>query len=573
MPRRITEVDLRFQVDGLMGEHPRIVERGLALAVDDFFGRLRRHRQQFLPGLRRYQALRQEIVAREREALRLAEFKPRPLSSFVRNKLINDVYLGVIGDNLAKQMGTVGENKRTDLMGLLMLISPPGYGKTTLMEYVAHRLGLIFMKINGPALGHEVRSLDPGQAPDATSRQELEKLNLALEMGNNVMLYVDDIQHTHPEFLQKFISLCDGTRRGGRGVEGPDQDLRHAWAEVLRGDGGQPYTGVRRGLRIPDMLANRADIYNLGDTLSGMQEAFSLSYIENALTSNRFSRRWPPATWPTSIASSPRPRASRSPATSWPTATAVPRSTRSAAPCNASCRCATWCSRSTSGTSPAPPRPTSTAASRRSSCRAAYRNMNKMAEKISAVMNDAELLQLIADHYQGESQLLTTGAEENLLKLAELRGNQSPEQAERWAQIKRDFLRNKSMGGSDADVGGRLVAQLNDCMESVRGLAREPQPVQPAPWNELLAGLRQLGQGAPALNVEVTAPAQPGVQQVLESLAAACRTVSLPLIKVMDRKIDVDLRTHNRINEISSRLDELGLLLGGEQRPLENDQP
>ncbi|MFP3747828.1 AAA family ATPase, partial [Achromobacter sp. SIMBA_011] len=83
-----------------------------------------------------------------------------------------------------------------------MLISPPGYGKTTLMEYVAHRLGLIFMKINGPALGHQVRSLDPAQAPDATSRQELEKLNLALEMGNNVMLYVDDIQHTHPEFLQ-----------------------------------------------------------------------------------------------------------------------------------------------------------------------------------------------------------------------------------------------------------------------------------------------------------------------------------------------------------------------------------
>ncbi|MFG9941369.1 hypothetical protein ACG3RN_06765 [Pseudomonas aeruginosa] len=32
--------------------------------------------------------------------MRLAQFKPRPLSSFVRNKLINDVYLGVIGDNL-----------------------------------------------------------------------------------------------------------------------------------------------------------------------------------------------------------------------------------------------------------------------------------------------------------------------------------------------------------------------------------------------------------------------------------------------------------------------------------------
>ena len=152
-PKRVTEVDLRFTVSELMGEHSRIQERQLVLAVDDFFARLREHREQFLPGMQRYQALRQEVVKRERDAMRLSEFKPRPLTSFVRNKLINDVYLPVIGDNLAKQMGTAGEGKRTDLMGLLMLISPPGYGKTTLMEYVAHRLGLIFMKINGPALG------------------------------------------------------------------------------------------------------------------------------------------------------------------------------------------------------------------------------------------------------------------------------------------------------------------------------------------------------------------------------------------------------------------------------------
>ena len=52
-----------------------------------------------------------------------------------------------------------------------------------------------------------------------------------------------------------------------------------------------------------------------------------------------------------------------------------------------------------------------------------YRNMNKMTEKVSAVMNDDELMQMIADHYLGEAQLLTTGAEDNLLKLAELRGN------------------------------------------------------------------------------------------------------------------------------------------------------
>ena len=41
--------------------------------------------------------------------------------------------------------------------------------------------------------------------------------------------------------------------------------------------------------------------------------------------------------------------------------------------------------------------------------------MNKMAEKISSIMNAKELKQVIDDHYQGESQLLTTGAEANYL--------------------------------------------------------------------------------------------------------------------------------------------------------------
>ena len=69
------------------------------------------------------------------------------------------------------------------------------------------------MKINGPALGHNVSALDPEDAPNAGARAEVNKLNLALEMGDNVMIYVDDIQHCNPEFLQKFISLCDATRR------------------------------------------------------------------------------------------------------------------------------------------------------------------------------------------------------------------------------------------------------------------------------------------------------------------------------------------------------------------------
>jgi len=114
--------------------------------------RLDQFRQLRVPAFRRYQEIRRSILSHERSRLRMDEMAPKVMSAFVRNKLINEVYLPLIGDNLAKQMGSLGENKRTDQMGMLLLISPPGYGKTTLMEYVANRLGQIFVKINGPSL-------------------------------------------------------------------------------------------------------------------------------------------------------------------------------------------------------------------------------------------------------------------------------------------------------------------------------------------------------------------------------------------------------------------------------------
>ena len=180
----------------------------------------------------------------------------------------------------------VGEEKRTDLMGLLLLVSPPGYGKTTLMEYIANRLGLIFMKINGPAIGHHVTSLDPTEAPNAAAREEVEKLNLALEMGDNVMLYLDDIQHCDPEFLQKFISLCDAQRKIEGVYKGQTRtyDLRGKKVVVVMA--GNPYTESGEKFKIPDMLANRADIYNLGEIIGDTADAFEMSYLENALTSN-----------------------------------------------------------------------------------------------------------------------------------------------------------------------------------------------------------------------------------------------------------------------------------------------
>ena len=553
-PVKVSETDLSTRIEGLLGEHPRIVQGAMALSVDDWSARLREHRAHFVPGFRAWQALRQEILARERARLRLEEFKPRPLASFVRNKLINDVYLGVIGDNLAKQMGTVGEGKRSDLMGLLMLISPPGYGKTTLMEYVAHRLGLVFMKINGPALGHAVRSLDPAQAPDATSRQELEKLNLALEMGSNVMLYVDDIQHTHPEFLQKFISLCDGTRRIEGVWKGQTRtyDLRGKKFCVVMA--GNPYTESGEVFKIPDMLANRADIYNLGDVLGGMEEAFKLSYLENSLTSNAVLA--PLATRDLAdlyqLVDKAQGREFSANALSHGYSGAEINEIVATLERLLQVREVVYRVNQQYIASAAQADAYRTEPAFR--LQGSYRNMNKLAEKVSPVMNAAELQQLLGDHYQGEAQLLTTGAEENLLKLGELRGTLDDAQAARWAQVKRDFARNKAMGAGDADVGTRVVAQLNDLVESVRGLdaaattaaqaqADSAPPAQePAPWEALLAALDRVAkaQARPAAKPSSTEGAA-----LLQSLGPSLREAIEPLVE----RLHGDAERQGRLNE------------------------
>ncbi|BDU15180.1 DNA repair ATPase [Lysobacter auxotrophicus] len=541
--QRNNDAALLGTLDGLLGEHPRIEGGRMALAADDLSARLRAHRERFLPGYRRFQSIRQETLAREREALRLSEFHARPLSSFVRNRLINDVYLPIIGDNLAKQMGTAGEGKRSDLMGLLMLISPPGYGKTTLMEYVAHRLGLIFMKVNGPALGHEVRSLDPAQAPDATSRQELEKLNLALEMGNNVMLYVDDIQHTHPEFLQKFISLCDGTRR----IEGVwkgrtrTYDLRGKKFCVVMA--GNPYTESGEVFKIPDMLANRADIYNLGDVLGGMEDAFTLSYLENSLTSNAVLAPLATREMADLYLLVDKARGKDVSLNQLGHAYSAAETAEIIATLQRMMQVRDVVYRVNQQYIASAAQADKYRTEPPFRLQGSYRNMNKLAEKISPVLNEAELQQLIADHYLGEAQLLTTGAEENLLKLAELRGTLDEATSARWAQIKRDFLRNKAMGGEEDDVGGRVVAQLADIAGGLQAIGQAaqvpaapvvaPAPVQESPpWEAILAQLERMAQRRDDAPASPAAPVAPpaGDRTLADALPESMRAAMAPLL-------------------------------------------
>ncbi|MBK1829906.1 DNA repair ATPase [Verrucomicrobiaceae bacterium R5-34] len=470
--RNVHQVDVTAEISGLLGSHSVIREGDYTLHYNTFIDKLTHFEQESVPTYRAYLKSKHELTEAKRADMRLNEFKARVMSSFVRNKLLNDVYLPMIGDNLAKQMGTAGADTRTDRMGLLLLISPPGYGKTTLMEYVADRLGLTFMKINGPAIGHAVTSLDPNEAPNASAKEEVEKLNLALEMGDNVMLYLDDIQHCNPEFLQKFISLCDGQRKieGVYNGQAKTYDLRGKKVSVVMA--GNPYTESGGKFQIPDMLANRADTYNLGDIIGSNADSFKASYIENSLTSNSvlsklasrsqkdvyavmriattgsqegvdFEGNYTPAEIDEFVTTTQHLYTVRD------TILRVNLEyIRSAAQEDAY------------RTEPA------------FKLQGSYRNMNRIAEKVLPMMTHDEVRALVIDHYENESQTLTTGAEANLLKFKEMENILLPAEQKRWDQIKKDFNKNKLLGGAgENDPIARVVAQLtqfNDGLESIR---------------------------------------------------------------------------------------------------------
>ncbi len=461
-----------LKVEGLSGTHNRIAAGSMVVHYHELLTRLNHYRSDVVPRFNRLGEAKHRVLDSSRREMRLEEFKPKVLTSFVRNRLIDEVYLPMIGDNLAKQMGAAGEGKRTDRMGLLLLISPPGYGKTTLMEYVANRLGVVFMKINGPAIGHGVTSLDPAEAPNAAAREEIERLNLALEMGDNLMLYLDDIQHTNPELLQKFISLCDATRKieGVRDGKTRTFDLRGRRVAVVMA--GNPYTESGERFQIPDMLSNRADVYNLGEIIGGAAEAFEVSYLENCLTSNEHLA----------------PLASGNPDDARAIVRAAGRDSLEGIELKGNYSADALRSMFEVMRKLIRVRDTVLKVNReyiRSAAQAdayrieppfklqgSYRNMNRMAEKVVPVMNDAELQALIFGTYEQDAQTLTTDNEANLLKLRELLGVMTAMQKERWDAIKYAFVENVRMSGiSTEDQTGQVLRQLasmRDGLESIR---------------------------------------------------------------------------------------------------------
>jgi hypothetical protein len=465
-------VNLSDTIQEMAGEHALIREQQYKLGYHQFWHKLQQHESTTVPLYRQLTQAKKLLIKEGAENLRLEEFKPRVMSSFVRNKLIDEVYLPLIGANLAKQIGTAGDTSRVDRQGMLLLISPPGYGKTTLMEYLADRLGLIFMKINGPAIGHDITSIDPSEAKNAGARQELEKLNLSFEMGDNVMIYLDDIQHCNPEFLQKFISLCDGQRK----IEGiwkgrsKTYDFRGRRVAVVMA--GNPYTESGEKFRIPDMLANRADIYNLGDILGDSDTAFKLSYLENSFTANPAVARIATKSHKDAVAiikmamhgenqaETPQWEANHDPSEISEAVSVLKKLLKIR---DVVLRVNEEYIHSAGQADEYRTEPAF-------KLQGSYRNMNKLGEKVAPVMNEQELDTLILSHYESEAQTLTTGAEANLLKFKDMMNWLSQEEKERWADIKAIFKKQQQLKGLGGNHMAQLMAQVENVSHALYGI-------------------------------------------------------------------------------------------------------
>ncbi len=216
------------------------------------------------------------MVQQESVKLRTHEFKAKVRPSFCTKSVDRSSLLAANWRESRKANRSCRRKQTYGSNGFAFARKPTRLRQDDLDGVCRQSIGIGFCKSKRTGdCHHAVKSLDPAEAPNASAREEVNRINLALEMGDIVMLYLDDIQHCDPEHFRKFIPLCDATRKieGVWNGQPKSYDLRGRKVAVVMA--GNPYTESGQRFQIPDMLANRADVYNLGEIIGDSREALN----------------------------------------------------------------------------------------------------------------------------------------------------------------------------------------------------------------------------------------------------------------------------------------------------------
>jgi len=325
---------------------------------------------------------------------------------------------------------------------------------------------------------------------------------------------------------------------------------------------GNPYTESGEKFKIPDMLANRADTYNLGEIIGDSADVFEMSYLENSLTSNPVLNQLATRSQK-DVYGLIRMAEDESPeSVEFEGNYSVAEINEMVSVMRKLMRVRDVVLRvneqyiRSAGTSDEyrtePP----------FKLQGSYRNMNRIAERVVGVMNDRELDELILSNYQNDAQTLTTGAEPNMLKFKELIDQLTPEETQRWEDIKRTYHRNVQLKGAGEDEKfGQMIVQLSsfsDGLESIKrvidgGMGRmleesekaakvEPLPLKASFDADVLDAMRELAgemktalTGRQAAGGAETEVAMRGLIDELKAVRAADEAIDPQQIHIINK--------------------------------------
>jgi hypothetical protein len=208
-----------------------------------------------------------------------------------------------------------------------------------------------------------------------------------------------------------------------------------------------------------------------------------------------------------------------------------------------------------------------------------YRNMNKITQKLAPVMTVDELERTIDEHYAAESQTLTTGAEQNLLKLGELRDRLDEAGRARWEEIKEAFKRTRRGGKEGDDPVARVTGSISGVEEQLQSLnkavvlaARNAEAAAERPKDDSLAvALERLGEGVGKLakqDVRVTL-ANPHPQVVeLEAIVQLGQAMANAVARVSGPDSGASQAIVAKLAELEAMLERRSVV---DKRPVEVD--